>query len=832
MPARVANDPHTTMGLSLESSVAPGTLPRLRFGHDYRVRLREVDLAGGGPTLAEADSWMASPAAATPAVPAQGATAYLRFEPVPAPAVVPAQPFGEGASALRLVVRSDAGTDPEGYAVSTAGELAGLGLEPYRPHDDRHVAPPKASFETAERHGMFDAVMAGDGTPPPPARLAEIRDAYRVAAREKGTFDDPTLPGAQVVEIPAGPEGGPEPREARAPARYVVLDTPTVDLPYLPDPLAAAVLLRGLPGTPEEGLRVETAGDVWHRPRPFRLRLAGTGPDGEARTDWDEASRVLTVTLPQATTVRVRLLSVVERTDLMGVLRWCEEELVGDDLDRAVGLIEENRSWLVTPWHELELVHAVQHPLVVPDLEALTGDRGHGRTTFDLAGVVPVDVASTERVELAGSWSEWVDDPDEPAGPDGSTGPRRVSLASTAFVLPMARVLAAPPDQEGSAVSLLDGRRVSFATRPPELGDWTWPPAHEFGDTRHRTVSYAVTAASSFREDFPAAWLSEPGRTSVTGAAVVLDVPSSAVPPPPEVLHAIPTMGWDSSTEGGRVTVTRRGGGVRIWMARGWYASGDGELLGVVVGGAVVAPEVEDYDRISILAADPARRGVVPENLTPELVLGGTTTSPDLRLPGGTGTVRVAGFEPVFDESSQRWYVDVDVDTGAAYQPFLRLSLVRYQPSSLPRCHLSASVLVDILQTLPDRVATVVTSPDDPAARTVTVVGPSYDAVADPDGMRTDPASLARMTVRVQRRDPAVADEELGWVDDETGAVELDVTREGGVATWSGRVGVPTDGAPARLLVLEEERWSTDAGVGDGSGSVARVVYAAHVPVT
>ncbi|AXH95535.1 hypothetical protein [Ornithinimicrobium avium] len=824
LPARVGNDPHTTMGLSLESRVAPGSLPRLRFGHAYRVRLREVDLAGGGLTLEEADSWLASPAAATPAVPAQGATPYLRFEPVPAPAVVPAQPFGEGASALRLVVRSDVGSDPQAYAAGSAGDLEELGLEPYRPHDDRHVAPPKAAFETVERHGMLDVAMSSDGTPPTPAQLDEIRAAFDIATREKGTFDDPGLPGARVVQIPAAPETGPEPRDAREPARYVVLDTPTVELPYLPDPLAAAVLLRGLPGTPEEGLRVETAGAVWHRPRPFRLRLTGTGDDGGAGTTWDEQTRVLTVRLPQATTLRVRLLSVVEQLDLMGILSWCEEELTGDDLDRAVGLIKTNSSWLVTPWHELELVHAVQHPLVVPDLDRLTGRRDVAQTSFDLAGLVPVDPASTDRVEVGGSWSEWVD---EPGGP-----PRRVASASTAFALPLSRVTAAPPDDERAAVSLLGERMISFDTRPRERTARSWPQAHEFGDTRHRRVTWTATAASSFREDFPAAWLEQPGRTSVTGAGVELDVPSSAVPPPPAVLHAIPTLGWESTVEDGRTTVTRRGGGVRVWMARGWYASGDGELLGVVTGRPVVSPEVEDYDRISILAADPARRGTVPENLSADLLGGASTTSPFLPLPGGTRPVQVVGFEPAFDEASGRWYCDVDVDTGTAYQPFLRLSLVRYQPSSLPGCHLSAPVLVDILQTLPDRVATVVTGADDPANRTVTVAGPSYDAVADPDGVRTDGASLARMTVRVQRRDPAVADEELGWVDDGAGAVELDVTREGGTATWSGRIGVPDGGGPLRLLVLEEERWSTDPGVGEGTGTATRVVYAVHLPAT
>lgn len=812
-PTRVANDPHTSMGLSLESTVAPGTLPKLRFGHEYRVRLREVDLAGQGPSVAEADAWLASPAAATPTVPARGAEPYLRFEPVPAPAIVPAQPFGEGASALRLVVRSTAGLDPAGYAAAVADELLARGLEPYRDHDDRHLAPPKASFETAERHGMFDPVMASDGTPPSAEQLAQIREAYAIARREKGTYDDPGAPGARTVAIPADTGD-------RPPGRYVVWETDSLELPYLPDPLAEGVLFFGLPGTPDEGLRVQTASDPWYRPRPFRLRLTG----GDASTSWDEDTRVLTVRLPQATTVRARIVSVVDRIDLMGILRWCEQELDGAALDEAVRLIKENRSWLVSPWHDVELVHAVQHPLVVPDFEVLEGSRSKGQTSFDLRGMVPVDPPSTEKVELRGSWTELVDRPDDPAGPRTLTG------ASTAFTLPMSLVTSRPPDDERAPFSLLGERLISFDTLMRREHRTEQPTSHEFGDTRHRLVSYTMTAASPFREDFPNAWLDEPARTSVTGAPIQINVPSSASPPSPDVLYVMPTMGWSSSDDGDRMTVSRRGGGVRVWLRRGWNASGDGELLGVVTGRAVVAPGVDDYTRVSILAADPTRRGAVPENLGAASFRNPTGVAERMPLPGGTSPVVVVGFLPTYDEDSQRWFCDLDIDTGAAYQPFLRLSLVRYQPSSLAQCHLSAPVMVDIVQTLPDRVATVVTDPDDAAVHTVTVVGPSYDAIAEPGTVHTEEAALARMTVRVQRRDPVIADDALGWSDDDASVVELAVTRAQGVATWTGRITAPPGEQAQRLLILEEERWPTDATAGGPERMVSRVVYAAHVP--
>ena len=810
-PTRVANDPHTSMGLSLESQVLPGTLPKLRFGHEYRFRLREVDLAGQGLSVAEADRWLESPAAATPTVPSVHGAPYLRFEPVPAPAVVPAQLFGEGASALRLVVRSDVDLTATDYAAAIAGELAGLGLEPYLDHDDRHIAAPKASFETVERHGMFDVVMASDGSPPSAEKLAEVQAAYAIARREKGTFDTPDAPGGRVVEIPGSGE--------RPPGRYVVWQTPTVELPYLPDPLAEGVLFFGLPGTPVEGFRVDVAAAHWYQPRAFRLRLTS----GDPSTTWDDENRVLTVQLPQATSLRCRVVSVVNALDLMGIRGWCEEELNGQALDQAIEAMKQNRSWLISPWHDLELVHAVQHPLVVPHFDRLEASRHRGQTSAELRGVVPVDPPSTDKIEVRGTWTETVDRLDEPA-------PRTLAGSSSAFILPLSLVRTRPIDDENAPFSLISERAVSFDTQMGRELD-TPPAPHEFGDTKHRMVSYTATSASPFREDFPAAWLSDPGKTSVTGDPVEIDVPSSANPPPPGVLYAVPTMGWRSVAEGDQVTVTRRGGGVRLWLRRGWNGSGDGELLGVVTGRPVITQNSDDYAHVSILSADPARRGTVPENLAPDLFRNATATSPYLPLPGGTRPVQVVGFAPTFDEESRLWFCDIDIDTGKAYQPFLRLGLVRYQPSSLTGCHLSTPVVVDIVQTLPDRVATVVPAPDDATAVDVTVVGPSYDAIAEPGVVRTDVDALARMSVRVQGRDPAIADPELGWADDAAGPVTLAVTRAGGVATWTGRVVLPTGPEAHRLLVLEEERWPTDAATGGPGRLINKVVYAAHVPL-
>ena len=83
--------------LPLEVTFRPqsGSLPRLRFGRSYRMRARLVDMAGRSVPPDFLD-----PNHVTPF------TTFFRWDPVPAPVVVPRRPFTEGESLLRMVIRS------------------------------------------------------------------------------------------------------------------------------------------------------------------------------------------------------------------------------------------------------------------------------------------------------------------------------------------------------------------------------------------------------------------------------------------------------------------------------------------------------------------------------------------------------------------------------------------------------------------------------------------------------------------------------------------------------------------------------------------------------
>jgi hypothetical protein len=103
-----------------------------------------------------------------------------------------------------------------------------------------------------------------------------------------------------------------------------------------------------------------------------------------------------------------------------------------------------------------------------------------------------------------------------------------------------------------------------------------------FEDTHHRRVTYVPSGTTRYAEYF------DPAQVPVdppAGAPVVLDIPSSARPAAALVLDAVPLLRWEEEPEPDGPFAYRsvRRSGVRVWLARPWYSSGDGELLGVLV---------------------------------------------------------------------------------------------------------------------------------------------------------------------------------------------------------------------------------------------------------
>ena len=240
--------------------------------------------------------------------------------------------------------------------------------------------------------------------------------------------------------------------------------------------------------------------------------------------------------------------------------------------------------------------------------------------------------------------------------------------------------------------------------------------AHEFHDTRYRRIEYWFDATTRFREYLPASLLTtlEDGKAVpteehivVTGPRSVTWVPSAAPPPAPRVLYVVPTFGWTRNIdEHGILSSWRRGGGLRVYLDRGWNASGYGEMLAVgpplkgFAGDPEQAPAAAPYKHyVTQWGNDPIWSSAFVSGLAPAreqfplmrtapdatgawLPPGAPPAEADQR-PGGFkvtglqppspnnnyGFVDVAPHDVFFDADRGLWYCDIEVSAGSSVLP-------------------------------------------------------------------------------------------------------------------------------------------------------------------
>ncbi|MER6254638.1 hypothetical protein ABT224_25105 [Streptomyces sp. NPDC001584] len=791
--------------VTAQFTVPGGSLPRLRFGHEYRFRARSVDLAGDSTAFTEAELFPNEPELRTAGV------VHRRFEPVPGPQVLLRTPHTPGESVRRVVIRSENGDD------TTAAP------------SERHVMPPRGTPMLAEQHGLLDADAAGH-----PVRT----DLYAVLAQRDA---------ARLEDLPAAHrESGPD-------ADSWYFDTDSLDVPYLPDPLARQFLVRGLPGT-TTALTADALG-TWPEARSFRLRVVRAA----TTSGWVWSGRTLELRLAPGHEYPLQLTSKFAAGDLlaMGVWRWIEDWVTAENASRAPGrrisldAVREaatgGRHPLLTPATRLTAVHAVRTPLQRPDPKHLTAaDRPPGGTAVRLGGAVTLDRRSTGTLDLLATWEHPVDD-----GPGTADPVTSRTFRATPFT---ARVTRQPDPDPG----------------PDEI---TVDTAHELDDTRHRVITYTALATSRYTEHFreetairldrgkatlgpceattvkvrdtatgrlltPAPPGSSPAdtatgdyvydaatrlltRTSHGGLAddaelmvsavapgihresapEVRHVRSSARPAPPVVRQVVPLFHWDRPAEGAS---RRRGNAVRVYLERPWWSSGPGERLGVVTAPGTADPAEALHPYLTALGTDPS---AVSATVTPwprGNAFPRATESRSLAPAEDPGaTVTVAGHDVSFDAARDLWYSDIELRTAAgqspaSWFPFLRLALVRYQPESLDGLWVSKTVQAPMAQLSPERTATVVRSGN---ALTVTVTGPAYTATS---------AGTARPVIRalVEQAAPTFTDPHLRWAEISTAYTTLTATGPAGNTTWTGTVPLP-DGpfadAPRRLRLTETE---------------------------
>jgi hypothetical protein len=782
---------------------------------------------------------------------------FLRWEPVLEPTVVPRHAYSEAESLLTLVIRSGVeGPGPDGVTMTVvppdqyaAAVLAQHPELTWRADSQRHLVAPKTSQLECELHGLFDAAFGG-GTD------AEIKAALAIALRESGTLTDTTVadlttpgqrvpqPGVILVTAPTADDPTvTDPADLERGAglsrgQYAVHDVDSLTVPYLPDPLADGVsfvfpdagkgtVLSGLLAI--EGTRLPYTGQ-WPEPVPWRLVLT-TGTQLAA----DAESSTVTMTVPPGNQLRMKLGSSLrpESLDLLGIWRSLPDVL------RNIPLLEEAAAdgwlWWLTPATQLRLVHAVPRPLEVPRITALAPHRTEGDTTVRFLGAVDLHGPSTDRLDMEAAWSEWVDDVSKPA-------PERVSGVAAVGHVPI------EVDEDLAVIATTDGS----VTLPDGDIVRTHRLVHQTGDTKHRNIDYRMRAATRFREYFAPQLFTSIDDSTVVGAPRTVNVPSAARPGKPPVRDVLPLLRWHEQTEAAQpFAVSRtRSSGVRIYIDRPWYLTGDDEQLAIVLGSDSVQEDV-----ISLWGADPVFEQQGPQSRTalPLTDIVHTLGLDDRREPGrpvgpgapvrlddvaGRPSVLVLGYEPEFSPERNMWFVDVAFDPGTAFWPFVRLAVARYQPSSLAGLSLSPIVKCDFVQLLPTRTA-LVSRPDETHARIV-VTGPvGLPRLSEGLGRLEFRArvELTRvMRARLERRVPAV-NTDLGWQTVATTRLPIQGV-DGAVVSWEGEIELPKALAPQRpgtnknwrVVIEEAEILEADPSGIRGELAIAgrgvRIVYA------
>lgn len=728
------------IGMTFQANftVRKGSLPSLRYGRTYRMRVRVCDLALNAKPWTTKD--VHPKQAASPPL------TYRRFEPVEPPAFALGRTGG-------VVEKPGAGESMNRIAIRTFNDTPAGNTEPIKAKARRHVVASRTSVKQAETHGNLDD--ATGKLDPATYKLLATRDAALESV--KLNFDG-------VDQDYAVANDG-------------------FTLPYLPDPFAEKVALKfmgpasvGLTTLPDVLYYPTSAAADWPDALPFQIVIQ---EDPGAKPKFDAASRILTVSLAKADIVRLRLSHVLPKGGLeqMGVWQWFLERFGSNQqLVAAVkALALAGGNWTVTPWTEIELIHAVQKPLVAPEIQKLFISRTLGTTYARLNFSTPVDTHSTDKLDLFGRWNE-------PQDPLTELGPRSVIRRGHAHERKL---------DYSEAPGMAPSGKVDYMRIK-----------HEFGDTRYRRILYRLEATSRFREFMPPA-IREPlvaGETNpqikVVSDEVTGWVPNSAPPPAPEILYVMPTFGWTRRKTAGAQTSWRDGGGLRIYLNRPWFVSGHNEMLAVILpSDSATRLQIDKELKSSVtqwgtdpiwgstnistpspgLAVfpmavkqgplDPARLPAFVPDEEADLPAGVFNMGPLVNptLPASSKLrVNVVPHMVDYDSDRQLWYCDIVVDPGRSYYPFIRLALARYHPISAPGAHISPIVTTEFVQLTPDRLASV--APSGRGSFTVGLYGYAYakGPAAPRSSGATGSAQKPIVVVTVEQLDESLGPD-FGW---------------------------------------------------------------------
>lgn len=677
--------------LNVLPGLVEGTLPKLRFGKLYAVRIRTVDLAGNSVDLNEQPENIGETVV--------GKIKYMRYEPVDAPFLVLGTEIRDGESSEVMVIRSNEAVSCEQY------ENNNIVTKTFKPEAIRHVKPPRSNVEMSATHSVLDK---GFG----PANKTEAAAIYQKIKNDKDPFTAETASYSATTNL-----------------KIVDGNQKEIPVEYLIDPMAAGVTFfisaqdpNPKAPDPEKFTRRisfffddEVKDDAtanktadyneWMNPKTFRIILK---EEATPSLEWNKGDRALIVKLQKGVIVKVNYACFWRPNDILrlsGVL-----DMMGmTNLSDAVGQrIARGQHWMFSPWRELTFVHAVQQPLTklgsqtYPFIADLKPEREFGANTAKINTKLLVHGPSTGQLDIEANWTEWLDDGEhvETTPNEWNDDVQRYPMKSKVFHF----------------TTLYLVFEYAFGSVVKEN---PFPAIeHLFNDTRHRKVNYKAIATTRYREYFfnlikdreskgqPFPLTRETVPTAITKEVII---PSSARPLAPEVLYIIPNFEWSRNTNNStNTTITARGAGLRVYLKRPWYSSGEGEKLAVVLNMNINDKLSSGSTPVSTWGTDPTKLsaalpGGIKMDANSFLALKeGQLQMAAAEHNGNTAKVFVVTYDVKYDKERKLYYADILLNVATAYYPFVRLALARYQHHSVRTadtdCCLSTIVMADYIQ--------------------------------------------------------------------------------------------------------------------------------------
>ena len=684
--------------LNVRPVVAPGSLPKLRFGQTYAIKLRTVDIAGNSVFF---DSEPESPSDAI-----ASNIRYMRYEPADAPFLVYGNPVKDGESSEVMVIRSNEGQTPEVYENSFPTH--------FKPTAIRHIKPPRTTVGNAITHSMLEKAIGKGKTTGADEIYSKIKNEKDPIAPSDSTYKDAVVingeSGITTIEYLADPM-------AAGVSFFISALDPNIKNSFFAKFSKRISFYFDPEIKSDADANQEIDYEKWVAPKPFRIILT----EGNAELSWSgDANRKLTIGMPKGYILKLNYASFWRPNDIVklsGVLDMMGMNSLTDSVGQSIA---KGQHWMFSPWRTLTFVHAIQQPATqittgtkkLPVINELSSSKNFGDTFAGININLEVHGPSTGVVDIKADWVDWVDDGFS-VNEDGCS---KISHKAKVY----------------HYTSLYQVNNYVFGDFPLKNinnNPFKAPP-HQFNDTRHRFVNYTVIASTRYKEYFFNLIKEKGDGFKITRESNIItntNILSSARPLAPQVAYVIPIFEWAREPKGDTL-YTVRASGLRVYLKRPWFTSGQGEKLGIVVLPLGYNSPYKQSDTsalnpfVTTWGSDPTKLSApMPTNTFPDKTVfvgvkkgdAGNLYSEDLLSLDENDKIKatIVAFDVQFDKNKNLHYADFMINYGLSYFPFIRLALTAYQQHSIRKdgtdyC-LSKLVHADYIQVPPPRATSL-----------------------------------------------------------------------------------------------------------------------------